>query len=43
MDENKEMSRGEALRKALAYQKKNGYDRLAPRRAGGHGCLLRGL
>ena len=30
MDENKEMSRGEALRKALSYQKKNGYDRLAP-------------
>ena len=30
MDENKETSRGEALRKTLAYQKKNGYDRLAP-------------
>ena len=30
MDENKEMSRGEALRKVLSYQKKNGYDRLAP-------------
>ena len=30
MDENKEMSRGEALRKTLSYQKKNGYDRLAP-------------
>ena len=30
MDGNKETSRGEALRKTLAYQKKNGYDRLAP-------------
>ncbi len=30
MDEQKELSRGEQLRKALVYQKKNGYDRLAP-------------
>ena len=30
MDEQKENTRGEALRKALLYQKKNGYDRLAP-------------
>ncbi len=43
MDENKEMSRGETLRKTLPYQKKNGYDRLSPRRTGGHGRLLRGL
>lgn len=28
MDEMKELSRGEQLRKALTYQKKNGYDRL---------------
>ena len=30
MDEQKENTRGDALRKALLYQKKNGYDRLAP-------------
>ena len=30
MDERKELSRGEQLRKALTYQKKNGYDRLQP-------------
>ncbi|MEM5781168.1 MAG: aminopeptidase, partial [Lawsonibacter sp.] len=30
MDEQKELSRGEQLRKALVHQKKNGYDRLAP-------------
>ena len=30
MDENKEMTRGEQLRKALAYERKNGYDRLQP-------------
>ena len=30
MDDNKELSRGEQLRKALTYQKKNGYDRLQP-------------
>ncbi len=30
MDENKEMTRGEQLRKALVYEKKNGYDRLQP-------------
>ena len=30
MDEMKELSRGEQLRKALTYQKKNGYDRLLP-------------
>ena len=30
MDENKEMTRGEQLRKALVYEKKNGYDRLLP-------------
>ena len=30
MDENKELTRGEQLRKALTYQKKNGYDRLQP-------------
>ena len=30
MDEKKEQSRGEQLRKALTYQKKNGYDRLLP-------------
>ena len=30
MDEQKENTRGEELRKALLYQKKNGYDRLAP-------------
>ena len=30
MDEKKELSRGEQLRKALTYQKKNGYDRLLP-------------
>ncbi len=29
MDEMKELSRGEALRKALVYDRKNGYDRLA--------------
>jgi aspartyl aminopeptidase len=29
MDETKELTRGEQLRKALTYQKKNGYDRLA--------------
>ena len=28
--ENKEMTRGELLRKALCYEKKNGYDRLIP-------------
>ena len=28
--ENKELTRGEQLRKALSYQKKNGYDRLQP-------------
>ena len=28
MDEQKELSRGEQLRKALSSQKKNGYDRL---------------
>ena len=30
MDELKELSRGEQLRKALIYKKKNGYDRLLP-------------
>ncbi len=30
MDEQKEVSRGEQLRKALCYEKKNGYDRLQP-------------
>ena len=30
MDELKELSRGEQLRKALVYKKKNGYDRLLP-------------
>jgi len=30
MDDMKELSRGEQLRKALTYQKKNGYDRLLP-------------
>ena len=30
MDERKEESRGEQLRRALAYEKKNGYDRLQP-------------
>ena len=30
MDEFKEPTRGEQLRKALAYEKKNGYDRLLP-------------
>ena len=30
MDERKEESRGEQLRRALAYDKKNGYDRLQP-------------
>ncbi len=30
MDENKELTRGEQLRRALTYQKKNGYDRLQP-------------
>ena len=30
MDEKKELTRGEQLRKALTYQKKNGYDRLQP-------------
>ena len=30
MDENKEMTRGEQLRRALVYEKKNGYDRLLP-------------
>ena len=30
MDERKEESRGEQLRRALAYEKKNGYDRLRP-------------
>ena len=30
MDEQKEESRGEQLRRALAYEKKNGYDRLQP-------------
>jgi len=30
MDECKEPTRGEQLRKALAYEKKNGYDRLLP-------------
>ena len=28
MDEKKELTRGEQLRRALTYQKKNGYDRL---------------
>ena len=28
--EDKEMTRGEQLRKALCYEKKNGYDRLLP-------------
>ena len=28
MEEKKELTRGEELRKALTYQKKNGYDRL---------------
>ena len=30
MDENKELPRGERLRKALAYERKNGYDRVEP-------------
>ena len=30
MDERKEFSRGEQLRRALVYDKKNGYDRLLP-------------
>lgn len=30
MDERKEESRGEQLRRTLAYEKKNGYDRLQP-------------
>ncbi len=30
MDERKEFSRGEQLRRALVYNKKNGYDRLLP-------------
>ena len=30
MDENKELTRGEQLRRALVYDKKNGYDRLLP-------------
>jgi len=30
MDEEKELTRGEQLRKALAYEKKNGWDRLLP-------------
>ena len=30
MDENKEVTRGEQLRRALVYDKKNGYDRLLP-------------
>ena len=30
MDEKKELTRGEQLRRALTYQKKNGYDRLQP-------------
>ena len=30
MDETKELTRGEQLRKALGSQKKNGYDRLLP-------------
>lgn len=30
MEDNKELTRGEQLRKALCYKKKNGYDRLAP-------------
>ena len=30
MENNKELTRGEQLRKALTYQKKNGYDRLLP-------------
>ena len=30
MDERKEETRGEQLRRALAYEKKNGYDRLQP-------------
>ncbi len=30
MDENKELTRGERLRKDLAYERKNGYDRVAP-------------
>ena len=28
MDEKKELTRGEQLRPALTYQKKNGYDRI---------------
>ncbi len=30
MEENKELTRGEQLRKSLCYTKKNGYDRLIP-------------
>ena len=30
MDEKKELTRGEELRKALCYNKKNGYDRMNP-------------
>ncbi len=30
MDENKELTRGERLRKDLAYERKNGYDRVEP-------------
>ena len=29
-EEKKEQTRGEQLRKALLYDKKNGYDRLVP-------------
>ena len=28
MDEKKEMTRGEQLRRSLIYEKKNGYDRI---------------
>ncbi len=30
MDEKKELTRGEELRRALCYNKKNGYDRMNP-------------
>ena len=29
MNTNKELTRGEQLRKALVYEKKNGYDRIS--------------
>ena len=32
-EENKEQTRGGQLRKALLYEKKNGYDRLADRKS----------